>query len=84
MANLLEIKKTVKEILDEIFKQNVYDYGQIKNFYEEGYLDSVQMMELILCLEEKFDIEFPDDDLLFENFMSFDSICEIILKKTHN
>jgi len=49
---------------------------------EIGY-DSLQMIRLIIMIEEKFNIEVEDDDLLFDNFNSIEKIINIINKYIH-
>ena len=38
---------------------------------EELEFDSITFISTIVCLEEEFNIEIPDDFLLFENFKTF-------------
>lgn len=38
---------------------------------EELEFDSITFISTIVCLEEEFNIEMPDDFLLFENFKTF-------------
>lgn len=49
---------------------------------DDGYLSSgvtsLDIMDLILRLEEEFDIEFSVENLELENFDSFESICATI------
>lgn len=38
---------------------------------EELEFDSITFISTIVCLEDEFNIEIPDDFLLFENFKTF-------------
>lgn len=38
---------------------------------EELEFDSITFISTIVCLEEEFNIEIPDDFLLFEHFKTF-------------
>lgn len=53
---------------------------------EELEFDSITFISTIVCLEEEFNIEIPDDFLLFENFKTFrlyiDNLHKIL--STHN
>lgn len=42
--------------------------------------DSIMMIELIVELENEFDIEIDEDDLIFEEFNEFDSLVKIVEK----
>lgn len=41
-------------------------------------LDSIALLELILFLEEEFDLSIPDDDVTLENFHSAATIADYI------
>lgn len=43
-------------------------------------LDSIKIMELVIDLEEEFEIEFPDEMLEINNFKSINHISEMISK----
>ena len=43
--------------------------------------DSIMMIELIVEIEEEFDIEIDDEDLVFEEFDHFSSLVEIVDKQ---
>lgn len=42
--------------------------------------DSLDMMNILLAVQEKFNIEIPDEDI--EGLNSIDKICEYINKKS--
>ena len=47
-------------------------------------LDSIKIMELVVELEEEFEIEFPDEMLEIRNFKSINCISEMISKVIDN
>ncbi len=58
MALLEDVKEVVAEQLD-------CDIAEIKEdskFIEDLGADSLDVVELVMALEEKFDIEIPDED----------------------
>jgi acyl carrier protein len=58
MALLDDVKEVVIEQLD-------CDPAEVKedsNFIEDLGADSLDVVELVMALEEKFDIEIPDED----------------------
>ena len=60
MAN--EIEERVRDI---IMEQLSVEEGQITNdasFVEDLNADSLDRVELVMALEEEFDIEIPDED----------------------
>lgn len=46
-----------------------------------GILDSLGMMKLITFIEETFNIEVAPEDMVIENFMTVENICEYISSK---
>lgn len=46
-----------------------------------GILDSLGMMKLVLFIETEFNIKVPPQDMIIENFMTVDHICEYIREK---
>ncbi|QMV40603.1 acyl carrier protein [Cohnella cholangitidis] len=75
------IELKISEIVREMLKvhgnvnltadQNLFDIG----------LDSLNAIQLIVRLEEEFDIIIDDDELIFDNFDSIEKIMEIMKNK---
>jgi len=42
---------------------------------DDGILDSLSLLQLVVFLEERFNIRVDEADLLPENFASVDAIC---------
>lgn len=47
-----------------------------------GILDSLGMMKLITFIEETFNIEVAPEDMVIENFMTVENVCEYISSKS--
>lgn len=69
-----KIIEILGEINDEIpgYKGN--------NFYEDGLLDSIQVIELVDQLETAFHIEIPPEMIVIENFANGDAIVKLVRK----
>jgi acyl carrier protein len=52
------------------------------SFLEEGIIDSTGVLELVTFLEESFDIQVEDDELMPENLDSIENVKNFIKKKT--
>ena len=61
-------------------KKSVEPHLVESNLITDGLLDSLDIMNLIMKLEEAFDIEIDPEDVLSENFESVDKIVELIKK----
>ncbi len=51
------------------------------SFLETGVIDSTGVMELILFLEEEFDIKVEDTELLPDNLDSVNRVCRYLKTK---
>ena len=51
------------------------------SFLETGIIDSTGIMEVVLFLEEEFDIKVEDNEMLPENLDSVDRLCRFLEKK---
>jgi len=79
----------MKDICEELIilfsKNGIIDQQGINSetdLFEECGLDSLKLIDLIVCIEEKYDFEFLDEDLPFENFTTITNIARIIKKRT--
>ena len=50
------------------------------DLFEQGYVDSVGVVELLGFLQKDFDVEIPDDDLLTDDFSNIAGITRIVLQ----
>lgn len=77
----MDIKEQVVEILlkCEMTEKEVYD----DNFIEHEVLDSMQIAEIIMEIEDAFFIEIDGDDIVPDNFVNIESIVALI-NKTKN
>ena len=74
----MDIKEQIVEILlkCEMTEKEVYD----DNFIEHEVLDSMQIAEIIMEIEEAFSIEIDGDDIVPDNFINIESIVELVNK----
>jgi len=52
----------VKEVVVEQLNVNADEVKEASKFVEDLGADSLDVVELVMALEEKFDIEIPDED----------------------
>lgn len=50
------------------------------NLWEEGYLDSLGVVELIKHVEKKFKIKIPDKALFSPDFTKIHGIAEVVVR----
>ena len=57
-----DIEKKVKEIICQQLEVNAEKVKREASFIDDLKADSLAVVELVLALEEKFEIEIPDED----------------------
>ena len=76
-----EIKKFIVNYLEKKGKiSKDIDIDNLK-YIETGYIDSIGIVKFIIELEEKFDIQILEEDILSEEFKTVKGLVNIINKK---
>ena len=70
-----------KHIAETILFSEVYPYTDTDVFMENGILDSVNVMELVAFLEQRFGIQVSDHEIVPENFDSIDRLASFLRNK---
>jgi acyl carrier protein len=71
ILHLLEKKKPIPK--DE-------DIGQL-NYYTSGHVDSMGMMKFIVEIEDKYNIELSDEDIVKDGFKTIQGVVDLVWKK---
>lgn len=50
----------------------------------ERKLDSIEIMEIVVSLEDEFDIEFDSDELDDDIFFNIETVCGLVNSKIEN
>lgn len=53
-------------------------FGREVDLFEQGYVDSMGIVELLEFLGEEFEVEIPDEDLLTDDFSSIAGVARIV------
>lgn len=77
--NHTEIEENVKKVLVEYLGINEEDIKPESHFYDDLGADSLDTVEIIMGVEEKFDIEIPDEDA--ENLVTYEALLNYITTK---
>lgn len=70
---------SILQILSDIRPE--FDFAASKNFIEDGYIDSFDIVTLISVLEEKYNIVIDALDIVPENFGTLEGIARVIKKR---
>ena len=77
----------IKERIKSFFEDNFMiefedDFSDEDSFLENGIIDSTGILELILFLEENYNVKVEDDEMIPENLDSFKNIQLFVKSKT--
>lgn len=77
---IAKLKKLIAEELDVNLKEDELDENL--PFFEGGLgIDSIAIVELISLVEDNFNIQFTDSDLVPDSFSSLKKLAEVIAAK---
>ncbi|PWW44318.1 MULTISPECIES: acyl carrier protein [Paenibacillus] len=71
------VEKAVKEVFEEFFSQS-NDLNYTESLINQLNIDSIALIEIVLELETKLNIQIDDDLLLLENFESIHKIVNAL------
>jgi acyl carrier protein len=80
----MEVKEQIKQYIAEnfLFSSNGFNMDDDESFLEAGVVDSLGVVELVSFVEETYNIEVPDDDIVPDNFDSVDNLAGYISRRT--
>jgi acyl carrier protein len=79
----MEIKGQLKDFFKNNFMVEIDgNFSDDDSFLENGIIDSTGVLELVMFLEENFNIKVADEELLPENLDSFNNINKYLKSKT--
>lgn len=64
-----------------LFSKNGYPYATDASFLENGIIDSMNVLELVMFVEEKFKLHVDDSEIVPENFDSVKNLAAYIKAK---
>lgn len=71
-----KVLATIQEFFSE--KLHIENLTMESSLKEYSDFDSLMVVELILFLEESFDIEIPEEDYAMENYESVQGILKVV------
>jgi acyl carrier protein len=75
-----QLKKLIAEELDvNLTEENISESAPL---FEGGFgIDSIAIVELISLIEDKFGVQFNDDDLVPESFQNLEVLSKLVSGK---
>lgn len=79
---VIDMADVRKFISDELLYGDELELKPETNLIEAGVIDSMSLLRLIAFLEERFQIEVPDEAVLPDNFRSLNAIERFLMQKS--
>ena len=64
-----------------LFSRKGYPYPKDASFLENGIIDSMNVLELVMFVEEKFKVKVDDSEIVPDNFDSVSKLAAYITSK---
>ena len=78
----MNIKEQLKEFIVTNFMVEIDgNFSDEDSFLENNIIDSTGVLELVMFLEENYDIKVEDEELIPENLDSFNNLNQYIERK---
>jgi acyl carrier protein len=71
----MRTSKRIRRFVDELVEERVDKHDDPLAL---GLLDSLAIEQLITYLEEEFHLEFDDEELVWENFATIDTVAALV------
>lgn len=83
MEEILETKGQIRKFITETFLFDAGDVslGDDESLLDTGVIDSTGVLELVAFIENEFNIEVKDEELIPENFDSLTKIVQYLKMK---
>ena len=80
----MSIKNEIKSYIVEnfMFSDNGNELAEDASFLEEGIVDSTGVLELVMFVEETFNIAVEDQEIVPENFDSVGQLAAYVRRKS--
>jgi acyl carrier protein len=77
------LKKIIRTYIARniLFSSNGYPYLDDALFLNEGIVDSMNMLELVMFVEERFDVHVEDQNIVPDNFDSVSKLTTYVRRK---
>lgn len=70
----------VLEVINQLMEENKINESNMNESLLAHNIDSLKFIQIIVLLEEAFNIEFPDDSLIMDQYATFVSIVDMVKK----
>jgi acyl carrier protein len=81
-VNEHEVADSVEKFVRTEFSVSPADsrFDRSVDLFEDGYIDSVGVVELLEFLRHRFEVDVPEEDLFSSEFSSIEGIARIVVR----
>ena len=79
----MEINVQIRDFIAKnlLFSDNGFQYDDDDSFLQEGIVDSVGVMDLVSFVEDNFNVEVDDQEIVPDNFDSINKLAQYVRSK---
>lgn len=79
----MDIKEQIRRYVAEnfLFSDNGFELDNDESFLEAGIVDSLGVLELVTFVEEEFNLQVADEEIVPDNFDSVNRLADYINRK---
>lgn len=79
----MEIQTKIRDYVAKnlLFSDNGFRYSDDASFLEEGIVDSMGVLELVMFIEETFGVSADDQEIIPDNFDSVNKLANYVAGK---
>jgi acyl carrier protein len=70
----MDQKSVLLKYIQDEFARGRYKLTEDEDLLSGGILNSLGILQLVAFIEERFNIQVPDEDVVFENFQSVSAL----------
>lgn len=80
---MAEVETKIRAYIAEniLFSKNGYPHADDASFLENGIIDSMNVLELVVFVEENFGVTVDDQEVVPENFDSVARLSDFVRRK---
>lgn len=79
----MDVKEQIRRYVAEnlLFSDNGFELDNDESFLEAGVVDSLGVLELVTFVEDNFDVQVADEEIVPDNFDSVNRLADYISLK---
>lgn len=76
----MDVRSKIRQFLARYFKN--YDLKDDEDIFSLGFVNSLFAMQLVMFVEQTFQVAIADEDLNIDNFRTINALASLVERKT--